>query len=104
MDLSFVVQPASSHTLIAFGEIAHQRNLRIRLMALNPENHEGLDFYPEGDVVTKVLRDVDAFEAWARAVRPEWLSEIHATRAALAAEAIGRARRTDVRRLPILAG
>ncbi len=99
--LSFVVQPASSHTLIAFGELAHARNLRIRLMALNPENHEGLDFYPDAEAVQKVLRDVDAFEAWTRRVRPEWLSETHATRAALAAEAVARTRAASVRRLPI---
>ena len=71
-------------------------------MALNPENHEGLDFYPDPEAVQKVLRDVDAFEAWARHARPEWLSEIHATRAAVAAEAVRR--RVNVRRLPILSG
>jgi len=98
---SFVVQPASSHSLIAFGELAHARNLRIRLMALNPENHEGLDFYPESDVVTRVLRDVDAFEAWAKTVRPDWVPEIRAARAAVAAEAVSRPR-PEQRRLPVL--
>ncbi len=103
--VSFVVQPAASHTLIAFGEIAHARNLRIRLMALNPEQHEGLDFYPDADAVRKVLADVDAFETWARRVRPEWLSEIRAARSAVAAEAASRAPRIDlgVRRLPVVA-
>ncbi|WP_053230694.1 radical SAM protein [Sandaracinus amylolyticus] len=104
--VSFVVQPASAHTLVQFGEIAHARNLRIRLMALNPENHEGLDFYPDGDAVAKVLREVDVFEQWARRVRPEWLSEIRATRAAVAAEAASRVRTSvpsGARRLPVVA-
>lgn len=101
--LSFVVQPASSQTLIAFGELAHARNLRIRLMAMNPENHEGLDFYPDGDVVARVLRDVDAFESWARRVRPDWVSEIRASRAAVAAEAASRLRpEPSARRLPVV--
>lgn len=103
--VSFVVQPASSHTMIAFGELAHARNLRIRLMALNPENHEGLDFYPDGEAVAKVLRDVDAFEEWARRVRPEWLREIRGARAAVAAEAAARGRAVPAggRRLPVVA-
>lgn len=103
--VSFVVQPASSHTMIAFGELAHARNLRIRMMALNPENHEGLDFYPDGDVVARVLRDLDAFEAWARSVRPEWLPEIRGARAAVAAEAASRSRPVLAasRRLPVIA-
>ena len=104
--LSFVVQPASAHTLVQFGELAHARNLRIRLMALNPENHEGLDFYPDADVVARVLRDVDVFESWARRVRPEWLGEIRATRAAVAAEAAARSQpppSQHVRRLPVVA-
>ena len=102
--LSFVVQPAAAHTLIAFGELAHARHLRIRLMALNPEHDPALDFYPDEDAVAKVLREVDAFAAWARRVRPEWLPEIGAARASVAGEAASRARRSPdpARRLPVL--
>jgi molybdenum cofactor biosynthesis enzyme MoaA len=88
--LSFVVQPAASATLIRFGELAHARDLRIRLMALNPENHEGLDFYTDPDVVARVLEDVDRFLAWVARARPEWLVEVRAARAAVLEEAAHR--------------
>lgn len=102
---SFVVQPASAATLIAFGELAHARNLRIRLMALNPENHEGLDFYTDPDTVLAVVREVDRFEAWSARVRPEWLREIRAARSALIGEAeLRRAPQNGEHvRLPLLA-
>jgi MoaA/NifB/PqqE/SkfB family radical SAM enzyme len=90
--LSFVVQPAASHTMIAFGELARARNLPIRLMALNPENHEGLDFYEEPEQVERVVRDVDAFERWATNVKPEWLTEIRGARSAVLGEADARRR------------
>ncbi|HEY8426866.1 MAG TPA: radical SAM protein [Sandaracinaceae bacterium] len=103
--LSFVVQPASAHTLIAFGEIARSRDLRIRLLAVNPEHDpETLDFYRDPDAVANVLREVDAFAAWARARRPEWLEEIRAVRAAVAGEAAARAAgKPHARRLPVVA-
>lgn len=85
--LGFVVQPAAAHTLMEFGALAHERNLRIRLMALNPENHEGLDFYADVDAVNAVLEHVDRFAEWAERVRPEWLSEIRASRSAVLEEA-----------------
>jgi MoaA/NifB/PqqE/SkfB family radical SAM enzyme len=88
--LSFVIQPAAAHTLIAFGEIAHARDLRIRLMALNPEHHEGLDFYEDPDEVARVLEHVDRFIAWAAEVRPEWLPEVRAARTAVVEEAASR--------------
>jgi MoaA/NifB/PqqE/SkfB family radical SAM enzyme len=88
--LSFVVQPAAAHTLIPFGEIAHERNLRVRLMALNPEQHEGLDFYQDPDEVARVLEHVDRFIAWVERVRPEWLPEVRAARAAVVGEAASR--------------
>ena len=91
--LSFVLQPAAAHTLLPFGEIAHARNLRIRLMALNPENHEGLDFYEDPDEVARVLEHVDRFAAWAEEVRPEWLPEIRAARTAVVGEAGSRRKR-----------
>lgn len=108
--LSFVVQPEASHTMVEFGEIAHARNVGIRLMALNPENHEGLDFYQDPAVVERVVRDVDVFQAWAARTRPEWLGEIGAARAAVLGEA--QARRNGAppsavvragKRLPVLA-
>ena len=90
--LSFVVQPAASQSMIAFGELARARNLPIRLMALNPENHEGLDFYQDPDEVERVVRDVDAFERWALGAKPEWLGEIRAARSAVRGEADARRR------------
>jgi len=88
--LSFVIQPAAAHTLIAFGEIAHARDLRIRLMALNPENHEGLDFYEDPDEVARVLEHVDRFIAWVDDVHPAWLPEVRAARTAVVEEAASR--------------
>ncbi|APR79810.1 Putative molybdopterin cofactor synthesis protein A [Minicystis rosea] len=88
--LSFVIQPAAAHTLIQFGEIAHARDLRIRLMALNPENHEGLDFYEDPDEVARVLEHVDRFIAWVTEVRPAWLPEVRAARTAVMEEAARR--------------
>ncbi|MBK8254113.1 MAG: radical SAM protein [Polyangiaceae bacterium] len=103
--VSFVLQPAASHTLIEFGEIARTRGLRIRLMALNPENHEGLDFYEDNSLVAKVLSDTDRFLAYCKQVRPEWVSEVVAGRAAVLEEAAHRKTRQlppEVKRLPII--
>ncbi|MEZ4296597.1 MAG: radical SAM protein [Polyangiaceae bacterium] len=103
--VSFVLQPAASHTLVEFGEIARARGLRIRLMALNPENHEGLDFYLDEGLVQKVLSDTDRFLEYCERVRPEWVSEVRAGRAAVLEEAAHRRRaeaREGVRRLPVL--
>lgn len=105
--VSFVLQPAASATLLEFGEIARARGLRVRLMALNPENHEGLDFYEDDAQVAKVLADTDRFLAWCERVRPEWVSEVRAGRAAVAGEAARRRRepaRDGVRRLPVVTG
>jgi molybdenum cofactor biosynthesis enzyme MoaA len=88
--VSFVVQPAASATLLEFAAIAHARNLRIRLMALNPENHRELDFYLDEERVRRVVDDVDRLIAWAEAARPEWLAEIRAARAAVVLEAARR--------------
>lgn len=88
--LSFVVQPTASHTLIEFGELASKRNLSIRLMALNPENHEGLDFYLEPDKVARVLEDVDRFLVYVKHKRPDWLPEVLAARSAVLEEAAAR--------------
>ncbi len=99
--LSFVLQPAAAHTLIEFGEIARTRGLRIRLMALNPENHEGLDFYQDEAALQNVLEHTDKFLAYCEARRPEWVSEVGAARAAVVGEAKSR---NVVRRLPIFQG
>jgi molybdenum cofactor biosynthesis enzyme MoaA len=88
--LSFVVQPAAAHTLIPFAEIAHARGLRIRLMALNPENHEGLDYYVDPDVVAGVVRELDRLIEYATRVEPQWLPEIRAARSATIEEAAAR--------------
>lgn len=108
--LSFVVQPASAHTLLPFAELAHARGLRIRLMALNPENHEGLDYYLDDEVVTSVVGHVDALREYAARVEPGWLREIGAVRSAVLGEAAARKaahaqaslRISEGRRLPLL--
>lgn len=105
--VSFVLQPAAAHTLLEFGEIARARGLRIRLMALNPENHEGLDFYEDDALVASVLEHTDRFLAYCERVRPEWVSEVRAGRAAVLEEAAHRRRpaaREGVRKLPVLSG
>lgn len=101
--LSFVVQPASSATLQAFGELAHARGLRVRLMAMNPEGIEGLDFYLDEDQVRAVVADLDRFEAWAAPLRPEWLGEIGAARAAVLEEAARRRRTSSAEEAALLA-
>lgn len=90
--LSFVVQPASSATLREFGALAHARGLRIRLMAMNPEGIEGLDFYLDEAQVRAVVADLERFEAWAAPLRPEWIPEIQGTRRAVLEEAERRRR------------
>jgi MoaA/NifB/PqqE/SkfB family radical SAM enzyme len=105
--VSFVLQPAAAHTLVDFGEIARARGLRIRLMALNPENHEGLDFYEDDALVASVLEHTDRFLAYCERVRPEWVSEVRAGRAAVLEEAGSRRRpaaRDGVRKLPVVSG
>lgn len=105
--LSFVLQPAAAHTLLEFGEIARARGLRIRLMALNPENHEGLDFYEDDALVAEVLRHTDRFLEYCERVRPEWVNEVKAGRAAVLEEARSRKRaaeRPAGRRLPLFPG
>jgi pyruvate-formate lyase-activating enzyme len=95
--LSFVVQPANAHTLIAFGELARVRKLGIRLLPLSPRGPEGLDYYDDGDVVARVLEHVDGF---AKVAPAEWLPEIDATREAIARESASRGAPAG-RRLPI---
>jgi MoaA/NifB/PqqE/SkfB family radical SAM enzyme len=103
--VSFVLQPAAVHTLVEFGEIARSRGLRIRLMALNPENHEGLDFYEDDALVAEVVAHTDRFLSYCERVRPEWVSEVRAGRAAVLEEAAHRRKapsRAGARRLPLV--
>jgi MoaA/NifB/PqqE/SkfB family radical SAM enzyme len=88
--LAFVVQPASAHTLLEFGAIAHARGLRVRLTALNPAHHDDLDFYRDPDAVARVLEHIDRFCAFAERARPEWLDEARAVRRALVEESAAR--------------
>lgn len=88
--LSFVLQPASAHTVLEFAQIAHERNLRIRLMAMNPENHEGLDFYIEPERVEGVLHHAAQLVAFCERNRPEWLGEARAGLSAVKEEAARR--------------
>lgn len=88
--LSFVLQPASAHTILQFAQLAHERNLRIRLMAMNPENHEGLDFYVEEERVEGVLRHAAELVAFCERNRPEWLGEARAGLSAVKEEAARR--------------
>ena len=84
------MQSDSAHTLIPFGELAHRRNLHIRLVALNVQNFFELNFYRNPEEVTRVVGHVDAFGEWARRVRPEWLPQVSAVRAAIVGEAARR--------------
>jgi pyruvate-formate lyase-activating enzyme len=105
--VSFVLQPAAAHTLVEFGEIARTRGLRIRLMALNPENHEGLDFYEDEGLVAQVIAHTDRFLDYCERVRPEWVNEVRAGRAAVLEEARHRRRAPEkpaARRLPLAPG
>jgi pyruvate-formate lyase-activating enzyme len=81
--LGFVVQTASAHTLVEFGEIAAARHLRIRLLPLSTEGNEHLDFYRDPDAVARVVEHLDRFESWARVRAPGYLEEIRTNRAAI---------------------
>jgi MoaA/NifB/PqqE/SkfB family radical SAM enzyme len=88
--LSFVVQPANHATLLAFGALARERGLRIRLLPLNPRGPEGLDFYDDADQVARIQASLRAMAEWAERAAPEFLREIHGTRTAIGAEAARR--------------
>jgi MoaA/NifB/PqqE/SkfB family radical SAM enzyme len=107
ISLSFVVQTANAHTLLAFGELAHARDLRIRLSPLNPRgtglDTDALDYYDDPDAVARALAELDRFDAWATRARPEWREEIRATRDAIAGEHAARLGRAPTgMRLPIV--
>ena len=85
--LSFIVQSQNAHTMIAFGELAHARNLHIRLVALNVQNFFELNFYRDPEEVVRVIAHVDEFGRWAARVRPEWLPQVAAVREAILGEA-----------------
>ncbi len=89
--LSFVVQPLNAQTLVEFGEIAHRRDLHIRLLPLSvPPGLAELDFYGSPDTVAQVVAQLDRFLAWTDERRPEWRAEIEATRRAILANAADR--------------
>lgn len=98
--LSFVLQPASAHTVLDFAQLAHERNLRIRLMALNPENHEGLDFYLDDEKVSSVLEHTGRLIEFCERHRPEWLAEVRAGQAAVREEAARRRLEVAARAAP----
>ncbi len=83
----FVVQPASAHTLIAFGELTAARGLGIRLLPLHANPFHSLDYYEDPDRVARVIESLDGFAAWAGVRRPGWLTEIAGVRSAILAEA-----------------
>lgn len=85
--LSLIVQRDNAHTLMAFGEIARSRNLHIRLVGLNVQQWEELNFYKDPVEVARVLRYVDEFGAWAQKVRPDWMHQVVGARGAIVAEA-----------------
>jgi MoaA/NifB/PqqE/SkfB family radical SAM enzyme len=88
--LSFVVQPLTAHTLVAFGEIAHARDLHIRLLPLAVPRIPELDFYGDADAVAKVVEELDRFRAWVDRTRPAWATEVEALRRAILATHAGR--------------
>jgi hypothetical protein len=83
----FVVQPASAHTLIEYGELTSKRGLGIRLLPLHSNSSHSLDYYGDPDAVANVVASLDRFATWATARRPDWLVEIGAVRSAIVAEA-----------------
>lgn len=85
--LSLIVQRDNAHTLMEFGEIARSRNLHIRLVGLNVQGWEDLNFYKEPAEVARVLRHLDEFGAWAQKVRPDWMHQVVGARGAIVAEA-----------------
>lgn len=107
--LSFVLQPTNIDTLLDFAELARARDVRIRLMALNPENFVELDFYEDEAEVTRVVRELDRLIEYCERRAPSWLGEARAGRAAVLGEARSRRRpaRADdpagaPRRLPLV--
>ena len=85
--LSLIVQRDNAHTLLAFGEIARSRNLHIRLVGLNVQGWESLNFYKNPDDVAMVMGHLDAFGAWAQKVRPDWMHQVQGARGAILGEA-----------------
>ncbi len=83
----FVVQPASAHTLVEFGELSAARGLGIRLLPLHSNPSHSLDYYCDPDAVGKVLESLRRFATWAEVRRPAWLGEIRAVNDAIVAEA-----------------
>jgi MoaA/NifB/PqqE/SkfB family radical SAM enzyme len=83
----FVVQPASAHTLIEFGELTAARGLGIRLLPLHSNPSHALDYHGDPDEVARVLASLDGFAAWATARQPDWLVEIGSIRSAILADA-----------------
>jgi hypothetical protein len=107
---SFVVQPASAHTLVDFGELTAARGIGIRLLPLTVEPNSALDYYSDPDRVAQVIAHVDHFAAWADATRPAWRGEIASVREAILATHTARQRDprhgtvATARRLPLIAG
>jgi MoaA/NifB/PqqE/SkfB family radical SAM enzyme len=89
--LSFVVQPLAAHTLVEFGEIAHARDLDIRLLPLTVPGIPELDFYGDADAVARVVEELDRFRGWVDRTRPAWAPEVEAVRRAIRAAHAGRA-------------
>ena len=83
----FVVQPATAHTLVEYGELSAARELGIRLLPLHSNPSHDLDYYGDPDEVAIVLESLQRFATWAEVRRPAWLGEIHAIRSAIVAEA-----------------
>jgi len=90
--LSCVVQPDIVESLVEFGEIAVARSVDIRLLPLTVSAFPELDFYQTREQVACVVRELDRFASYANAVRPEWITEIEATKQAVLAEHAGRQR------------
>lgn len=87
--LSFVVQPAASHTLIPFGELARRLGVGIRLLPFVEPPHAEPSlacFYADEDAVARVAGDLDRFVAWARPLEPAWARHAQAVRGGILAE------------------
>jgi MoaA/NifB/PqqE/SkfB family radical SAM enzyme len=84
--LSAVVQPASAATLVDIAELAHARDLHVRFLPLCVGNITELDFYRDPDEVARLIEHLDRLLAWTERNRPEWRTEVSASRDAILAE------------------
>jgi len=86
--LGFVVQRDAIDDLLAFGQLADQRNLPIRLLPLHRVvDRPDLWFYDDPDTVEEIKEGLSKLRAWSMRQRPEWLREIDGVTQSILSEA-----------------